>query len=228
MTPPSTFSSVWTLATVTFTRLTRGKALWIGGLIACLPIIYAQAVAASGHVSPPDELFMFLRPLLALFPAMFVGASVGEELEDRTASYLWSRPLPRWAVVAGKLLALAPFVIALLVGAWVIAVLSATKQPPTAASCAAIAAGALAASVVAAGVATCVPKHSTALPIGYLLVDNFLGVLPLSVSKISISAQTRVLAGMADGSLVTAAISLAAITAVWAAIALLRIRKLEI
>lgn len=228
MTPPSALASVRTLASVTLTRLTRGKALWIGGLIACLPIIYAQAVAATRHASSEEELFMFLRPLLALFPAMFVGASIGEELEDRTATYLWSRPLPRWAVVAGKLLALAPIVIALLVGAWALSVMAATKHPPSAGSCVAIAAGALAASIVAAGIATWVPKHSTALPIGYLLVDNFLGVLPFSVSKISISSQTRVLAGMAEGSLITAAISLIVIAGVWAAIALSRIRKLEV
>ena len=32
--------------------------------------------------------------VLALLPSLFVASSIGEEIEERTITYLWSRPLP--------------------------------------------------------------------------------------------------------------------------------------
>ncbi len=226
--PPGAWATVQTLAGVTLKRLVRGKALWIGALIAALPIVYAKIVSiAGGHVSA-DELFVFLRPLLALLPAMFIGASVGEEIEDRTSTYLWSRAIERWAVVGGKLFALTPIVIVLVVGAWIAAIQVLTGAPPTAMSCLALAAGCVAAALASAGIATLVPKHGMALTIGYLLVDNFVGVLPISLREISITHQARLLAHLEGEATVAAPlIALALIGAVWGAIGFARIRRLE-
>jgi len=230
--PPTSWSTVQTLAGVTLRRLSRGKALWIGAMIAALPLVYAFIVRGHGAASPaasPDDLFTFVRPLLALLPGMFIGASIGEEIEERTSTYLWSRAIERWVVLAGKLFALAPIVVGLVVVAWIASTAILSHAPPTAISCVALAAGALAASLTAAGISTVVPKHGMALTTGYMLVDNFIGVLPVSLREVSITYQAGALAHLDGGPAVVATpvIALAVIAAVWGVIGFARIRRLE-
>jgi ABC-type transport system involved in multi-copper enzyme maturation permease subunit len=221
---------VWTLIGVTWTRLRRGKALWIGVLFAALPIITA-AIMASYHVAPTHDggFFLVLQLLLALLVAMFVASSIGEEVEARTGTYLWSRPIARWAVLAGKLCALTPIVIALIVAAWVVAILIWTAAWPSAISCLALVIGGAAACLVAAGISTLVPRHAMALTIGYLLVDNFIAAMPFSLRELAIAHQISALAGQADdAAIATPVIALIAIAGVWTAIGLQRIRRLEV
>jgi ABC-type transport system involved in multi-copper enzyme maturation permease subunit len=227
---PGTPAMVRILAGITLVRLVRGKALWIGALLAALPVVYATIAQSRGVAPAVTDLFRMTTLLLALLPAMFVGAAVGEELEDRTATYLWSRPLERWAVLAGKLCALAPIVIALLVISWYAAVEISAGTLPGLASGVALAAGSLAASLVATGIATVVPRHGMALTIGYLLVDVFIGALPFSLEQLSITYQTVTLAHLGDGpaEIVGPVIALAAVSAVWSAVALVRIRRFEV
>ena len=227
---PTPLSTVLTLAGITLKRLGRGKALWIGGMFAALPIVFAS-FAHTWHAAPsPDVLLNITLLLLALLPAMYVGASIGEEIEDRTSTYLWSRPIARWAVLAGKLCALAPIVIVLIVGGWYAAIMVWTEAPPSLASCAALAAGCVASSLVAAGIATVVPKHGMALTIGYMLVDVFIGAMPFSLNALSITHQTHELANLFGGqpAIVTPLIALLAVSSVWAAIGFVRIRRLEV
>jgi len=226
---PTTLSTVRTLAGVTLTRLGRGKALWIGCLFAALPIMYATGVHAR-HVKPaPDDLFKISLLLLALLPAMYIGASVGEELEDRTSTYLWSRPIARWAVLAGKLCALTPIVIGLIVGGWFAAIEIWTEAAPSLASCLALTAGCIAASLVAAGIATVVPKHGMALTIGYMLVDLFIGALPFSLNELSITNQANVLAnlGHAPIEITTPLIAMVVVTGLWGVVSFRRVKHLE-
>jgi ABC-type transport system involved in multi-copper enzyme maturation permease subunit len=226
---PTTLSTVGTLAAVTLKRLGRGKALWIGALIAALPIMYATGVHAR-HVTPaPDDLFKISLLLLALLPAMFVGASIGEEIEERTSTYLWSRPIARWAVLAGKLCALTPIVIALVVGGWYAGIMIWAEAAPPLGSCVALAAGCVATSVIAAGIATVVPKHGMALTIGYLLVDLFIGALPFSLNSLSVTNQADVLAQLNGPapSIATPLIAMGVVTGLWGAVGFSRIRRLE-
>jgi ABC-type transport system involved in multi-copper enzyme maturation permease subunit len=216
-----------TLAGVTLVRLGRGKALWIGAALAALPVVFAAVLQARGHASP-SELFAPSMLLFAVLPALLVGASVGEEIEERTSTYLWSRPIVRWAVLAGKLLALTPIVVALSVGGWVIASALATAGPSIA-SCLGLAAGAVACSLVVAGIAVVVPRHGMALTIAYMLVDLFLGGLPFSLQQLSITYQTRALAGLAGEPAIAAPlIGLVVIAGAWMAIGLGRIRRIEV
>ena len=101
---PSGLASTFVLARVTWTRLVRGRALWVSLFVAALPCLYAAMMR--GGVQ--DELYAFEILILAILAPMFISSSLGEEIEDRTTTYLWSRPIPRWAVLAGKLLALVP------------------------------------------------------------------------------------------------------------------------
>jgi hypothetical protein len=225
--PPAS-AMIWTLVGVTLKRLTRGKALWIAAALAALPVVFASVLAARGRPASASELFAPTMLLFAVLPALLVGASVGEDIEDRTSTYLWSRPIARWAVLAGKLIALTPIVVALLVGGWAIAAAVAGSAPSVAAALG-LAAGAAATSLVVAGIAVVVPRHGMALTIAYLLVDLFIGELPASVQQLAVTYHTRVLAGL-DGAPGIAAplIGLAVIAGVWTAIGLHRIRRIEV
>ena len=225
---PPTSAMIGTLVGVTLKRLTRGKALWIAAGLAALPVVFAVVFQAAARPPSPSELLAPTMLLFAVLPALLVGASVGEEIEDRTSTYLWSRPIARWAVLAGKLLALTPIVAALIAGGWAIAGALATGAPPVAAILG-VAAGAVATSLVVAGIAVVVPRHGMALTIAYMLVDLFIGGLPFSVQQISITYQTRTLAGV-DGAPAIAGplIGLAVIAGVWTAIGLRRIRRIEV
>jgi ABC-2 type transport system permease protein len=221
---------IGTIAAVTLRRLVRGRAVWIGLAIAALPIVFA--IAARGRTGTRGgvlDLLILLELLFAVLPPLFVASSIGDDIEDRTTTYLWSRPLPRWTILAGKLLALVPIVVALQVasGAAALAIAGALS----ASACIAMAAGAAAASLVAAGIATLVPKHGMALTICYvLLFDLPVGFLPASLRQASITHQVRTVAGLdptITDAAATAAIGMAAVAGVWLALALYRIRRLE-
>jgi hypothetical protein len=99
---------------------------------------------------------------------------------------------------------------------------------PSAASWGALVAGCVAISLVAAAIAVVVPKHGMALTIGYLLLDNFFGVLPLSLAELSLTHHAHELAQLGEPGVVKPAIALIAIAGVWTAIGLARIRRLEV
>jgi hypothetical protein len=132
-------------------------------------------------------------------------------------------------VLAGKLCALVPIVIALIVASWYAAIQIATDAAPSAASCLALAAGAVATSLIAAGIATVIPKHGMAMTIGYMLVDVFVGLMPFSLRELSITHQTNVLAhlGTDPPSIATPLIAMVVIAGLWGAVGFVRIRRLE-
>jgi ABC-type transport system involved in multi-copper enzyme maturation permease subunit len=146
-------------------------------------------------------------------------------------TYLWSRPIPRWTIVIGKVLALAPIAMVLVAGGWVVAMQTATGSAPTPESVAAFAAGAFAISAMSAGLATLVPRHGMALAIVYLVIfDIAIGLIPASLQNISISYQIRVMGDLdiaGAGEIAKPALTMAIISALWLTIGLWRIRRLE-
>jgi hypothetical protein len=226
---PSAVSVITTLIGVTWRRVLRGRALWVSVVLALLPTLMAIAMSVAGEREVLEPIAVITLFVMALLPPVFVAGSLGEEIEDRTTTYLWSRPIGRWTIVVGKLLALAPLAMALIALAWVVAAQVGTGELPTAQSTLAFAAGAAAISAMAAGIGTLVPKHGMALSIVYIvIVDNVVGEIPASVQSISIMRQVRLLAGFYDGtSLTEPAITMAIIASVWLAIGFWRIRRLE-
>ena len=225
---PSSLSALFAIARLTLMRVMRGKTVWVGIVIACLPFLLALILASQKHVDVEEPVYAVELLILALIPPMFIAASIGEELEERTATYLWSRPLPRWTVLAGKLLTLAPMAVALVIGSFIVSVeLGAHKLPETAAI-ASLAIGAVATSIVAAGIATLVPKHGMSLAILYLLfIDVPVGEIPASIRNISVTHNAETLAGHGSGSATTGAIVLAVICVGWLALAFRRIGRIE-
>ncbi len=242
---PSPLTSLLVIVAITWRRVFRGRAVWVSAAIALLPIAYALA-ARGTETKLTSDLLAFELLLLVILPPMFVASSIGEEIEERTTTYLWSRPLPRWTILAGKLVALAPIPIVFVLASWFVASFL-VGAPPTLASSVALAACGIAIACVAAGIATLVPKHGLALTVSYFLFfDLPIGILPASLRHLSITHHARVIGGLtptqdndnpfagtrlaavAIDHLATSSIVMMVIALVWATIGFLRIRRLEV
>ena len=220
---PSAVSALLTIVAVTWRRFARGRALWVAVAIAGLPVLMGSVTRNTDVVAGIETLVM------CLLPPMFVASAVAEEIEDRTSTYLWSRPLPRWTLLVGKLLALAPIATALIVVSWVLAHHVATNTLPSGHTILAFAAGGLTVSAMSAGLGTLVPKHGMALSIAYfILLDVPVGAIPASAQSISLTRQVHVIAELyGESSIVEPLITMAILAAVWLAFGLWRLRRLE-
>lgn len=229
---------IGTIARLTLARLRRGRALWAALGIAMIPamaaiVFHNQVHSDRDRAEMITALYVPQLLVLAVLPAMFVAASIGEEIEDRTITYLWSRPLPRWHVIAGKLAALAPVSVAITLGGWLLAVKLGSETFAPVRTIAGLGAAALAISMVSAGIATLAPKHGMALTIIYMLLfDLPIGEIPASLQVLSVTHQARMIAGIRTlgvdpGSPVAPAITMAVIATIWLVIGLWRIRRLE-
>jgi ABC-type transport system involved in multi-copper enzyme maturation permease subunit len=225
---PSIGAALSAIARLTLLRLLRGKLMWVSVVIAFLPVLLAQVVGKdpSTALKVTFGIEMFV---LAILPPLFAAPAIGEELEDRTATYLWSRPLARWSILAGKLLALAPTVMALIIASWIATISIALHTTPPLIMTVALAAGTVSVAIVSAGIATLAPKRGMAFAIIYILViDLSLGAIPASIQWLSVTHATRVLAGFeSDTSRVSGAVAMAVLSAVWLAVAFRRIGRIE-
>jgi len=227
---PSSSAQVLALMRLTWTRAFRGKALFVCFFIALAPILIGFALRTrheAGDAVAAAELIA-----MTLLSPVFVSASIGDEIEDRTSTYLWSRPLGRWVTIVGKLLALAPIAMILVVIGYNLAMLLGTQGFPPVRSTLAFAAGAATVSTMSAGIATLVPRFGMALAIAYIvLFDTGIGLIPASLQTISVTHQVRLLSGLAplgEGSAIVGPLVMMVILgAVWLAIGLWRVRRLE-
>lgn len=225
---PSTGSVLWTLFRLTLTRISRGRLVWVGVAISILPILFAIVLGINHARDALSATFAVELLVLAILPPMFAAPAVAEELEDRTATYLWSRPLARPTILAGKLLALAPVAAAFVIVSWWLAARIGSNESPPLGTVGAVAAGAFGVSAVAAGLATLAPKRGMALAVIYvLLVDLPVGQIPASIQWLSVTHATTVLAGFEAGSRASGGLALAVISAVWLAVAFRRVGQLE-
>jgi hypothetical protein len=218
------------LARVTWKRTLRRKTLWVGAVIALLPTLFANFARGHSVISDVDDTFNVAMILLAIVPPLFVASAIAEEIDERTATYLWSRPVGRWTIVIGKLLALAPLTIVILVVSWALPSLLYFHGEFLVEPALALATGALAVSLVSAGIAAILPKHGMALTIVYMLVDLMIGALPTSLGKLSLTFHVMHVANRhldANDHLLSA-VALAAISLVWLVAGLRRIRRVEV
>lgn len=224
---PSTGAVLSTLVGLTWKRLFRGRAVWICAGIAGLPCLLAFPLRGDGEAAV--ALAMVELVVMALLSSVFVASSIGEEIEERTITYLWSRPLARWTIIVGKVLALAPIALGLTLAGYFLANQIALGHPPEPRQLIAFGAGALATSMIAAGIGTLVPRQGMALSIIYLVIlDIAIGAMPASIQEIAVSYQVLSFSGLdraVEGP--HPAIALAIIGAVWMTIGILRVRRLE-
>ena len=228
---PSARAATWAMASLTWRRLVRGRAPWVGLVIAALPVAFTAANAGLSSATEDKQLFAFELLAGTVLAAMLIGGAIGDELERRTSAYLWSRPIPRAAVIAGKLLALAPLVVGMMISSWVVAAVVAWGAPPPLRSVGALGVGGLVISLVATGISALGPRHGTALTICYFLFfDLPLNAIPLTLQHGSVTYQIITLAGLggSSGGGLAAASALLVIGGAWSAVTWIRVRRLEV
>lgn len=223
---PSLVGVITTLFGVTWKRLLRGRALWVCGLIAVLPAVIAAALR-SDRDTPELMRFAIFR-VMAILPPILVASSVGEDIEDRTITYVWSRPIARWTLLVGKIATLAPVAAIVTAAGWALAA-TLKGDPVQPQQLVGFALGSIAVSMISAGIATLVPRQGMALSLIYLVVvDPTMGAIPASVHDISVTKQVWLLTGLEHAdSVVAPFITLAIIAGLWLAIGFWRIRRLE-
>jgi ABC-2 type transport system permease protein len=226
--PLSTWSAIAAMAALTWKRTRRSRTLIISVVLTLLPAAVGGAMRVTEL--PPAELWSnLLRTelvLLAVLCPLYAAASLGDEIESGTMTYLWSRPMPRWTIAAGKLLALTPIVALMLMGSAVLAMEVARGELPPTAGLEALALGAVTVSIAATGIAMMVPRHSMVVPMAYVLfVDLPIGELPAALYRVSMTHHLRMIG---EGTATAGNVGwLLGVTAVWAAIGLARLRKFE-
>jgi ABC-2 type transport system permease protein len=236
--PLSGMAAAGLLARLTVRRLFRSRAIWVTVALCFLPALFAYAV-----VDPDDrglgswnEVFAVALGLLAIVPPLHLASAVAEEVEDNTFTYLWSRPMPRWSVIVGKLAAIAP-VLALLLSAGTLLGFDAGygSSSPGAGdlivrAALALTLGVLGAGCVAIGLGSLIPRQALAVSIIYLLIiDLPIGALPFSLRNLSITYHVRHIAGVEKvNNPVPESIGwLAGIAAIWLVLAFWRIARAE-
>jgi ABC-2 type transport system permease protein len=224
-------SATASIAALTWKRLFRGKAIWVSLLMSSTPALMAAVITNGRRPERIDDVLAICILLLGVVPTLHVASSLSEELEDRTSAYLWSRPIPRWTILSGKLVALVPFVAALSIAGALGAGYNVGAVGTTLAVgrvALGLGLGVVAVSACAVGIATIAPKHGAAIAMIYLLfVDHSIGVVPASLAKLSITHHVRELIEKNGAITATPLIGLAVITVVWLVVALSRIRRLE-
>ncbi len=228
--PLSTFGAVSAMASLTWKRTRRSRTLVISLLLTLLPAAVGAAMRAADAEMPLSTLWEnLLRTelvLLAVLCPLYAAASLGDEIESGTMTYLWSRPMPRWTIGAGKLAALTPIVGLMLVVSSVMAMQVARGAMPPTMGLVALAVGAIAVSLASTGIAMLVPRHSMVVPMAYMLfIDLPLGEIDIALYRVSMRHHLRVLGtGQASGENLA---WLLGVTAFWTALGLWRLRRFE-
>ena len=180
------------IARMTLLRLARGRSLWVSGLVLLFVPAVAIITRAAGTESWRSALETALHFSVLLVAPIHLAGAVGEEVEVKTHTYLWSRPLPREALLVGKLLAIVPLlavagVIALIAAYLAAGGLAAAPVGELLRALVAIVAGSIAAAAVSVGLGALFPRHPLVLAVAYLLAaEHLLWLLPESVKNLSV------------------------------------------
>ncbi|AKT50610.1 ABC transporter permease subunit [Arsenicicoccus sp. oral taxon 190] len=193
--------------------LGRTRSLGLLALPLVLLIICAVARFAGGETVSPDGPvgrailaglgLVVVVPLLAL---LVVTRLLGNEMDDGTIYYLLSKPIPRWHVVGGKLVA--GIVTTLVLGAVPMVLASLLLDQGSVPKALGWGAGAAAASVAYCGLfmaLSSMTKHAVVWGLMYLMIwEGVLGGLLGGVSWLSIGAwSTRIAAEAGSMSVLT-------------------------
>jgi ABC-type transport system involved in multi-copper enzyme maturation permease subunit len=102
---PSSVAAMRMIAVMSLRRARRGRMLWLSGAILLLVVGSAVISLVTGRggldffEGVTDLMLRYLAPLVMLLHA---SSAVSEEVQARTITYLFSRPIPRWTLPMGK------------------------------------------------------------------------------------------------------------------------------
>jgi hypothetical protein len=134
---PSVFAVLW-IAWFSIREMARRRRLISLGLINLLPVLvvgairiwfHGEDVSAQNQLTPltHDVIIPYLLPIMA----MAVGVSaIGEQIEEGTIVYSWTRPIRRRAIYCGRLLAAQTVAAGLLAGSLVLCFLVMVSEGP--------------------------------------------------------------------------------------------------
>lgn len=187
-------------------RSLSGRRGWIMLLLALLPVAIAWTIAHLGKKTSAADIathlgwMLVLQVLVPILSLVGGSAVVAEEVEDRTVTYLFSRPIPRASVLLGRWLASAAFLTLVLAGSTALlcwAASSASKPGPelrdgiASPLIVAAIAGALAYSALFAVLGVFV-KHPMLVGLGYAFaIEGLFANLPGSTQSLSIQHYLR-------------------------------------
>lgn len=212
-------------------------------LLTLTPVLIAVLVRVAGRPPDPVQLSsdlldtLVVGAILPLAALIFGTAALGSELDDGTAVYLLTKPIPRWQIVAAKVTAAAGLTILFVVPAAIVSgLLIAGDQDGGVRITLAYAAGAIVAAVVYSTLFVALSTvTSRALIVGLiyallwegLLAGLFAGTRILSVREYALGiAATIDGSGRIDAGLDTiSAVGLAAV--VFVALSLLAVERLS-
>ncbi len=109
-----------TVAGVTFRALVSRRRAILMFLLVLIPVALATLARFRGLPGDPVDRTvgaisqLIIRTILPLVALVFGTSAIGAELEDGTAIHLLTKPVDRWRIVAGKILAAAPVTIGLI------------------------------------------------------------------------------------------------------------------
>lgn len=227
------------IARLTVTRLRRGRSLWLAVGLTAVPVLMALAQLADRQEFEDPEAFqktteVALRFMAALAPTILLCNALGEELEARTYTYLWSRPFPRAALLLGKAAVVAPLCLGLaavsILPGWFL--LAHGRLDWLANAYAGILSATVASSAMALGIGALFPRHPFIFAIGYFGAEQLISLIP-NVAKLSIVYHARSLAGQPvigaeHESRLAALVALVILTAAWLGAALWRVGRAEL
>jgi hypothetical protein len=227
-------NGVVTIARLAWMRMWRGKLIWVTGILLVLPILAALAVVFGPDHHHADRwndvAEMTFRSLVLLAPVLHLAPVLGEELDGKTYTYLWSRPLSRQAVVLGKLLAFTPAMA--IAAAAVVAAAYMIIQPGEdnlLRVIGATVAGVVAASAFAVGIGSLLPRHPLVLALAYVMfAEQILPSVP-AVNNVATLYHVGVIAGIdPSGDAGRSLVGLALLTGIWLGVAMWRASGLEL
>jgi ABC-type transport system involved in multi-copper enzyme maturation permease subunit len=225
------------IARLTRTRTWRGRTVWVSGLLMLAAPLFGLLGQDEGHAWE-KVVHVTLRLPILLAVAVHLSAGVGEEIEDRTYTYLWSRPIPRAALVLGKLLAVVPmltvgFMVSVAL-AW--GLLQGVEEPPDLELLVraelAVFGVVLASGALAIGAGALFPKRPLAFVLIYIMMgEQVLPFVPM-LNQLSIAFHGFGLAGayppvIQANTVIGSIIGLGVLTSIWLGVALWRVSSAE-
>ncbi len=105
--PLSPLQAVRIFAGLALRRFRRGAQVWLTLGILGLPVIAAGVALATGNAGFTffnQILELYLRFLVPFVMALYASTTVAEEVQAKTITYPFSRPVPRWTLPLGKYL----------------------------------------------------------------------------------------------------------------------------
>ena len=214
-------------------RMLRGRTVWVAWIFGLLPLGLVMLLAQGNKPAAWSGVYFLMTLVAGVLAPLFMASSMAEEIEDRTFTYLWSRPLPRWSVMIGKLLASVPIVMMVLSVSIVVCYVFARDDKTVTdlvRGLGAAGAGALALCMVSAGFSVLMPRAGMVVTYAYLLMfDLPVGGLPFSLRNVSVLHQMRQLAGTggSEDPLWGAVVWMFGVGGLWLAIGLWRLSRAE-